>query len=230
MNIIFDLINLDIEQLDKDLFNFIKQNSFQILNEEKVREKLEIVNNSNIDMLYILDITNDDEIKEITYNDKKYTLLNENKVKCKIKMYEGKANIILNKLKEDLNIYKDNKGSIILGTYDNSSDLMRDLERLKNSGISCYYKKNNEKLFNIILDFKDENKFKISEIVEKYGLSDIEKHGIINSLVAGDIVTIKNRDNQKYIIRKTEKMICYIYKINSNILFEKIHQKYLKKT
>lgn len=256
MKIYVDIIN---KKTSFEIIEKLTAIGCYILEDGKATEKLNKVVEDKPDMVYIIDIedinlqiktnkdckhtlinpnkTNTDGLMLIGRTNDVYNYIEEiNTMFVDLKEINNEEN---EETEADYNNIDFGTVEIILGAYLTEHEAELDKEKMNQCGITCKVKKNNKKYL-IILTCDVVNKNNVQKRLMQLGLNDITENDTINHLKVGNRVRIKNNSfnvngtklnnaNDIYIIRKIEAFTAYIYRVNSNVLYDKIHLKYLYK-
>lgn len=256
MKIYIDIIN---KKNSFEIMEKLEAMGCYILEDGKVSDKLNKVLEDKPDVVYVIDIEDIDlEIKtskdcrQTLINPEKtntdgYMLVGRTQ---DVYNYIEKMNAMFifidlketnneEETAEDVNIIDFGTVEILLGSYLTETEANEDKERMNQCGISCTIKKNNKKYF-VILTCDASNKNIIEKRLKQLGLDGITENDVINSFKVGNRARVKsnaynvngvklNNASDIYVIRKIEGFTAYIYRTNSNVLYDKIHLKFLYK-
>ena len=256
MKIYVDIIN---KKTSVEIMEKLNAIGCFILDDGKITEKLNKILADNPTMVYIIDtedvdlqIKTSNDCKNTLINPNKtktnglmligrtndvydYIIKNNNFVIDDL----NESNDNETNINDDCDIIDFGTVEIIIGSYVNEYEAELDRIKMEQCGISCKIKKNNKKYL-IILTCDVSNKKNIEKRLTQLGLNDITENDTINHFKIGNRVRVKknsfnvngtklNNACDVYVIRKIDAFTAHIYRINSNVLYDKIHLKYLYK-
>lgn len=256
MKIYIDIIN---KKTSFEIMEKLNEFGCYILEDGKATEKLNKILKDKPDVVYIVDIEDinmqiktSKDCKHTLINPNKtntdgYMLIGRtndvyNYIEEMATIFDDLTELN-NEENEETNIDDNNIdfGTIefVIGSYLTEHEAELDKEKMNQCGISCKIKKNNKKYL-IILTCDISNKKNVEKRLMQLGLDNITEDDTTNHFKVGTRVRIKNdafnikgmklnNANDIYVIRKIEAFTAYIYRTNSNVLYDKIYLKYLYK-